>query len=290
MSEPTTQKIEELYRQIAAFNQERDHLNDEARNCAEKRDTIHEQIKTLRAEAKSLKEKRNATNQQVKELKSLREQARTEQKEKCVQLSKTKEKMSVLIEKKPPRHLRYIQKDIEAIDWKIQTTPLSVKEEKVLVDQVRTLEKQRVIHKRLLELKDTTMTMHTEERALATRAKLSNEKLVELAVQSQKFHEQMVNLLTEARNFKAEADTAHQEYVELRQKADEPHQKYVELLQQIESVKQEIQMNDKEQQAKRQLELREEVTKKAQEKMKRREKLTWDEFKLLTEQESTTEA
>jgi uncharacterized coiled-coil DUF342 family protein len=289
LSEPTTQKIEEFNRQLVALKQERNQLSNEARNWAEKRNAIHEQIKTLRREAKSLKEKRDATNQKVRELKSLREQSRTEQKEKRAQLSKTKEKMQVLLEKKPPRHLRDIQKDIETIDWKIQTTPLSVKEEKVLVDQVRTLEKQRVIQKRLQELKNTTMTMQSEERALATRAKLSHEKLEELAEQSQKFHEQMVNQLTMAQNLKIKADTAHQKYLELRQKANETHQKYVKLLQQIDSLRQEIQKKNEEQQAKRQQELLEEATKKAQEKMKRGQKLTWDEFKLLTEQEPATE-
>ena len=129
MLEPTAQKMEELNRQIAAIKQERDQLNNEAKKWAEK-NAIHEQIETLRAEAKSLREKRDATNQKVQELKSLREQSKTEQKEKRAQLSKTKEKMQVVIEKKPPRHLRDIQKDIEVIDWKIQTTPLSVKEER----------------------------------------------------------------------------------------------------------------------------------------------------------------
>jgi len=229
---------------------------------------------------------RDAANQKVHELKSLREQTKKEQKEKRAQISKTKEKILVLLEKKPSRQLRDIQKDIEDLEWKIQTTPLSVKEEKVLVDQVRILENQRVIHKQLQELKDTATTMQTEERALATRAKLSHEKLTEHAEQSQKFHEQMVDLQTRAQNLKTEADTAHQNYVELRQKANETHQKYVELLQQIRSLKQEIQKKDEEQQAKRQQQLREEATKKAQEKMKRGEKLPWEEFKLLTEQGS----
>jgi uncharacterized coiled-coil DUF342 family protein len=287
---PVTQKIEELNHQLAALKKELDQLNNEASNWAQKRNAIHEQIESLREEAKNLKEKRNSTNQKVQELKSLREKTKTDQKEKCAQLSKTEEKMRVLIEKKPPRHLCNIQKDIETIDWKIQTTPLSVKEEKVLVDQVRTLEKQRVIQKRLQELRDTKMIIQTEERTLAIRTKLSHEKLAELAEQSQKFHEQMVDRLNKAQNLKAEADTAHQKYMGLRQKANESHQKYVEVLQQIKFIKQEIQKKDKEQQAKRQQELRKEVTQKAQEKMSRGEKLTWDEFKLLTEQEPKTES
>ena len=58
----------------------------------------------------------------------------------------------------------------------------------------------------------------------------------------------------------------------------------MELMQQIKSLKQEIQQKEKEQQTKRQEQLREEAAKKALEKMKRGEKLTWEEFKILSEQ------
>jgi len=286
LSDPITQRIEELNRQLTALKEQRVQINNEARIWAEKRNAIHEQIKTLRAEAKGLGEKRDAINQKVLELKSLREQSRSQQKEKRVEISKTKEKMRVLLEKKPSRGLSAIQRDIEGLEWKIQTTPLSIKEEKVLVDQVRILENKRLIHKQLQELKDTLVTLQTEERALATRANLSHERLAELAEQSQKFHEQMIDLLTKAQNLKAGADTAHQKYVELRQKVNEIHRKHIELLHQINSLKQEIQKKDEEQQAKREQELREKAVEKAHEKVRRGEKLTWQEFKLLAEQGS----
>jgi len=284
LSESTTQKIEELKRQLAALKQERDQLNNEARSWAEKRNAIHQQIKTLGAEAKSLKEKRDATNQKVQELKGLREQTRNEQKEKRAQISKTKERMRVLQEKKPHCALSDIQKAIEEFEWKIQTTPLSVKEEKVLVDQVRILENQRVTHKQLKELKDALVELQTEEKALATKAKLHHERLIELADQGQRCHEQMLGLLTKSQDLRAEADAAHQKYVELRQKSNEIHQSYVEFLQRVKLLEQEIQKRDAEKQAVRQQELCVEATKKAQEKMRRGEKLTWEEFKLLIEQ------
>jgi uncharacterized coiled-coil DUF342 family protein len=287
--ESNTKKLDELNRQLAAIGKERDQLKNEARSWAEKRDALHEQMKTLRTEARGLKEKRDTINSQVNKLKSLREEAKTEQKEKRAQLLDAKEKMKALMDKEPRRSLHEIEKEIEAIDWKIQTTPIPVKEEKPLIDEVRNLEKQRAIHKRIQELRDTVIKMQTEERAFATRAELSHKKLTELAEQSQKFHEKMVNLLTKAQNLKAEADLAHLKYLEIRQRADETHQKYVETLNQIGSIKQEVQKRDKEEQAKRQGALREKIIKEAKEKMKRGEKLTWDEYKLLTEQEPTTE-
>jgi len=284
LSEPATLKIEELNRELNKLKQERDKLNSEARIWAEKRNAIHEQIRALRAEAKNLKEKRDGINQKVKELKGLREQAKSEQKEKRVQISKIKEKMRVVMKKKPSRPMVDIQKDIDSLEWKIQTTSIPVKEEKVLVDQIRILESQRAIHKQFQELKNKLVELQTEEKALATKAKLHHEALAKLAEQGQEFHKQMLELLTKAQNLKLEADVAHQKYVEFRQKANEVHQKFLELLKQTNSLKLEIKKKDEEQQAKKQQELREEVVKKAHEKMKRGEKLTWAEFQLLAEQ------
>jgi len=284
LSESTKLKIEELDRELNALKQERDKSNNEASAWAEKRNAIHDQIKTLRAEAKSLKDKRDDINQKVKELKGLREQARSEQKEKRAQILKVKEKMRVIMEKKPSRSLVDIQKEIESLEWKIQTTSMPVKEEQVLVDQVRILESQRAIHMQLQDLKNILVENQTQEKAWAIKAKLHHKTLAELAGQGQKFHEHMLESLTKAQNLKSEADAAHQRHVEFRQKANEAHQKFLKLLQQINSLKQEIQKKEEEQQAKRQRELREETTRKAHEKMKRGEKLTWEEFKLLAEQ------
>jgi uncharacterized coiled-coil DUF342 family protein len=284
LSESTARKIEELNRELNALEQERDKLNNEARTWAEKRNAIHEQIKALRVEAKLLKEKRDDLNQKVKELKVLREQAKSEQKEKRAQISKVKEKMRGVMEKKPSRPLVAIQKDIDSLEWKIQTTSMPVKEEKVFVDKIRILESQRAMHKQFQELKNTLVELQTEEKALATKAKLHHETLAELAEQSQEFHKQMFELLTKAQNLKSEADTAHQKHVEFQQKANEAHQKFLELLKQINSLKLEIKKKEEEQQAKKQQELREEAVKKAHEKMKHGEKLTWEEFQLLAEQ------
>jgi uncharacterized coiled-coil DUF342 family protein len=284
LSDSTTLKIDELNRELSALKQERNKLNSEARVWAEKRNAIHEQIKTLRAEAKHLKEKRDDLNQKVKELKVLREQAKSEQKEKRAQISKIKEKMQVIMKKKPSRPLVDIQKDIDSLEWKIQTTSMPMQEEKVFVDQIRILESQRAIHKQFQQLKNALVELQAEEKTLATKAKLHHQTLAELAEQGQGFHKQMLELLTKAQNLKSEADAAHQNHVEFRQKANEAHQKFLEILEQINSLKLEIRKKDEEQQAKKQQELREEAVKKAHEKMKRGEKLTWEEFQLLAEQ------
>jgi uncharacterized coiled-coil DUF342 family protein len=286
LTEDNAEKIEALNRESSALRQERDRLNGEAKAWAEKRNAINEQTRALRDEAKQLRDKRDDINQKVKELKSLREQAKNAQKEKRAEALKIKEKIRVATQKKPSQPLAEIQKEIESLEWRIQTTSIPVKEEKALVDQVRILESQRNVYKQFQGLRNTLIELQTRERALATQAKFYHKKLAELVEQGQEFHKHMLELLTKAQKLRADANAAHEKHVELRQKASETHRKLVGVLQKVDSLKQEIRKNEDARQTEKQRRLREEALRKAKEKMERGEKLAFEEFKLLTEQEA----
>jgi uncharacterized coiled-coil DUF342 family protein len=179
--------------------------------------------------------------------------------------------------------MRDIQREIENLEWKIQTTSLTVKEEELLIDQVRRLESQLLVQKQIKKSKDKLMELRTEGKALETEAKNYHEKLSALAQQSQKFHEEMLKTFNQARGLKVEADNAHQKYVEIKKQAQNLHQKCIELLGQIKTFRQELREKEEKEQAKRQRELRKELEERALEKLKRGEKLTWEEFKILAE-------
>ena len=283
MSESLEQRIGKLNQELASLKEERDKLNLEAKKWAEKRNSIHERIKKLRTEAASLKEKRDILNEKVQKLKSLREQAKTRRKEKHARISKSKEKITSLTERKPPPSMRSIQREIEKLEWKIQTTSLPVKEEEILISQVRQLEAQLLIHKQIKKSKEELMVLRTEEKVLETKVKTCHEKLSELAEQSQGFHEKMLENLNKTRSLKVEADSAHRKYIEIKQQAQNLHQKCAELLDTSKNFEKELREAEEKKQVKRQRELRKEVEERALEKLKRGEKLTWEEFKILAE-------
>lgn len=243
----------------------------------------------LQTEVQRLKQQRDETNLQVQVLKAKREKAKTQRKEKYEQIIKVREKIKTLAQNKPSTRLEDLGKEIQDLDWKIQTTSIPVKEEKTIVDRVRLLENQRAVYKQLQELTDKRLELQAEAKALETQAKLNHEKLSELAQQSQKFHEQLIEIIKNTKSLRQTADEAHQKHLEIRQKANQAHEKYVEIQQQIRVLKEEQAKREKEHHTKREQQLLEEATKKAQEKMKRGEKLTWQEFKLLTEHEEATE-
>jgi phosphoserine phosphatase len=197
--------------------------------------------------------------------------------------------MKPLGERQQPVRYWDLEKRIQGLEWKIQTSSLSLQEEKELVEQVRVLETQRVSMKKLRDLGDSLTELQTETKALGTQAKLRHDELSEIANQSQKFHKQIIDLSSKIKSLRQSADEAHQKYIEYRQQADHIHKKYVGTQQQIRALKEDQERKEKQRHAEKEQALRIETTAKIREKMKRGERLTLEEFKLLSEQEEPTE-
>jgi uncharacterized coiled-coil DUF342 family protein len=176
-----------------------------------------------------------------------------------------------------------VEREIEEIDWKIQTSSLPVKEEQTLVNRVKQLEAQLVVQKQTRKLKQKLAELRTEERSLRAEAETLHGKLSELAEQSQKFHEQMLEVLDRARKLQAEADEVHQKYVETKQQAQKLHQKCSELAEKIRTIERDLKEKADKKQAERQSETQKELEKRALAKLKRGEKLLWEEFQILAE-------
>ncbi len=71
--------------------------------------------------------------------------------------------------------------------------------------------------------------------------------------------------------------------METKQQAQQDHQKFVELIEQIKTIQQELKETSDKKLAERQSELQKELEERALLKLKRGEKLLWDEFQILAE-------
>ena len=276
-------EIERLNQELIPLKDERNKLNLEAKKWVDKRNALHNEVRSLRKEAAKVKEKRDALNEQVQELKKLRDEVKIRRKERRDRISELREKLRGLIEKRTVRNLQAIEREIEKIDWKIQTTSLPIKEEEKLINQIRQLEAQLSAQKKIKKVKEELLELRSKEKNLGIEAKTLHEKLSELAEQSQKFHEQMLETLDKARRLQVEADDAHQKSVETKQQAQKLHQKCVELLEKIRAFQRELKETADKRQVERQSELQKELEERALAKLKRGEKLMWEEFKILAE-------
>ncbi len=283
MSESPKDKIERLNQELIPLKDEQNRLNLEAKKWADKRNVLHEKINSLRKEASNIKEKRDALNEQVQELKKLRDEAKTRRKQRKDKISELKEKLGRMTEKRPPQNLQAIEREIEKIDWKIQTTSLPVKEEEQLINQVRQLEAQLSSQRQIKKVKEELWELRSKEKNLGIEAKALHEKLSELAEQSQKFHEQMLETLDKTRKLQVEADDFHQKHMKTKQQSQNLHQKCVEVLGKIRTFEGELKESADKKKAERQSELQKELEERALAKLKRGEKLMWEEFRILAE-------
>jgi uncharacterized coiled-coil DUF342 family protein len=276
-------KIEELNQKLAVLKEQRSNLFAEAKELAVKRDKLNDEFKRLRVEAQELKKAMDEINARVKELKQQRSQIKAEVAKKATELKSLQSEIKVLMAKKPQRSFGVLQKEVEAIEWKIQTTPLTLQEEKQLVEKVKQLEAQLNVHRRIEQLSRKKLELTTELKALEARAKDLRERMVSEAEKSQQIHKEMIKKLEEAKKLKTEADSLHKLFLQAKEKLRPVKEEIDKILEEIKRLKEEMAAEAEEEKRKSEENLLESVAKNALEKLKRGEKLTWEEFKILTE-------
>ncbi|MEM2091721.1 MAG: hypothetical protein QXR59_00340, partial [Candidatus Bathyarchaeia archaeon] len=110
------------------------------------------------------------------------------------------------------------------------------------------------------------------------------ERVSEAAAKSQSFHEKMIECLKRADELRAEADKIHEKYRAVKERANTIRLRYRELLNQISDIKRLIREEEDRKRAEAISALKEKISREALEKLKRGEKISFDEFKILAEQ------
>ena len=263
---------------------ERDSLNGEARDWAEKRDNLHEEMQKLRLDARGFRDKRDELNAEIQLQKTVKEERREKRAEAIKQLKSQRQKITAAPASRAGRNSKSLEAEIAEIDWKIQTEPHSMDEEKRLVEQVRALEVQLQAHRKVDRARGKISGLGTEAQTLKEDIKTDSDKIRELAEQSQRFHGKMVGCLEKIKALKTEADENHKKYVEAREKAKGCHAKFVEKLEQIKTLRAAVRRKEEDEKAKQEADLKRKVEDEALSKLKQGKKLSFDEFKILAEQ------
>lgn len=289
MTQEKTQKVEELQRRITVLEEEKEKQSTEARKWAEKRDRLNEKVKNLSIEIRRLKNERDGMNHEVQNLKQLREETKTVIYEKIGELRELSQQVRILIQQKPSKNIQTLQKKMEEIEWKIQTTSLSLEEERQLVDQVQKLGAEITILEKLDSLDQKKKKVQTELEAAKVSNQSYHNKLMEKAQKSQEFHNKIGEKIDEAKKVRAEADEMHRNYVQTRQN-NEPIQKEIaDISNKIELLRKEIHRDEEKERKMVKKSLRKKLEEQARKKIKGGEKLTWNEFKILSEKDETTQ-
>ena len=278
-----TQKIEEINQKLSALKEQNARLNFEMKGWIEKRDKLNQQFRDLKSEILELKSERDKLNEKVKELKQQRDDARGRSQEIVAEMRKLSQKIIELNRRKPSKAYHTLQKEFEDIEWKIQTTSLGLQEEKKLVEQVKQLETELKIYKKLDQLKQKIVVLKAELKTLETEANVCHEKLTDIAQKSQGVHAKMLTKIDESNKIKIEADSSHTFYLQTKTKAKPIREEIMALSNQMKRIEKEIREKNEREKKRTEQALRKKLETHAEQKLKRGEKLTWNEFQLLAE-------
>jgi len=284
-----TRLIKELDLKLASTRDEYDSLHNSASESAEKRNKLNEKFGGLRDEIQHLKCERDQINDKVRELKERRNNIAAGVKEKILQISELNEKSRSVAKKRPRRSHEDLQEEVESIDWEIQTTSHTLEEDKELVGKVKELEDELSVHRKLERLRKTVNGLRTEITELKAESQHCHQALIAQAKKSQETHAKMLAKVQEAKNAKTEADAFHKQFLDAKEKAKPIEDQIVNITREIRQLKGEIHHEEEQEKKQNENELRQTLEEKAREKLKRGEKLSWQEFQLLFEKGITTQ-
>lgn len=213
-----SKQIDELRSQIAVLKDQVNKADGEAKKLVERRDQLNGQVAKIELEIRDIKKQRDIINKKVHTLKLQRDRVRVKIKPIIDEVQAINEKKAELKKRVPHIRQKDIQKEIDKIDWKIQTETLDLQEEKRLIGEIKLLETQ-LSGYRKIEKENKKITEHLQERkALDAQAESFHKELSELAKKGQDLHENMIVKIAEVKKVKEEADTSHKGFIENKEK------------------------------------------------------------------------
>lgn len=283
------QEIGELQNKASALEEQIHKVSTEARSYAGKRDKLNGFIRNLQVEIQKLRSRRDQLNAKVKELKQKREESKAETHEKTNEIQKLNQQVKVVKRRRPSRKLGILQKELEETEWEIQTTHLTLQEEKELVEHVRRLEDQISIHRKFQTLHQKILELQNELGHIRARNKNCHERLIETAQRSQETHKKMIEKIVKMKEYVTEADRLQQSFRQIQEKKIRMQLEVTKILDKIRLLKGEIRKEEEKAKEENEAALKRELKEKAREKLTRGEKLSWQEFQLLAEKGKATQ-
>ena len=279
----------DLNEKLAPLSEQKNLLDDQMNDLAVKRETLNGKFRNLRDEITQLRSDRNEINDKVRELKQERSKLTAKMKEKIEEIRKLCQDRKELSGRRPSRSHLSLQEEIDSIDWEIQTTPHTLEEDKELVGKVKQLEVQLDIHRKYEHLNQRICNLRAEITRLKTDSESCHQVLITKARVSQEKHARMLARIEEGKKIRAQADDMHKRFLEAKQKAMLVEERLANVSNEIKQLKGEIREEQQKERKHDEDALRQSLEEKAREKLKRGEKLSWQEFQLLSEKGVTAQ-
>ena len=315
IKEQYTTHRQEIIQQLQKLREDVNNSNVQIANCIERRNQLNEEAKKAREEIAGLKAERDEINEKVKLLKAQRDAIRAHSDPITEQIAAARGKISELKKNLPRESQRDLQEEHDAIEWKISTTSLDLQEEKRLIENVKQLEILLSGYKKIDAQNKKIKAFLVQRKGFDEQADVLHKELTDLAAKSQEIHSKMIEKVNAMKVSRAQADSQHQLYVKTKEETiPQIYEKIGQLIGQLNIVKasmakeakaeyearasaraafekaneEKAQANKEKAQANKEKEqaIKEKLGAEARDKLKKGEKLSWDEFQLMMGDES----
>jgi len=247
----------------------------------EKRDKLNLQARTSRQEIADLKKERDALNGSVKKLKQQRDETRTSIQPYIEEIKTHSQKIRELKEKRSGENRHVLQKELDAIEWKIATTSLDLQEEKRLIENVRHLEIQLFVYKKMDAHSKRISEIKGELQVFQDKADAFHKELTENAQKSQELHAKMQLKFAEMGKIRDDATDLHVQYLLAKEKLNLLHDQVTRLMEQGRRLQETVREETEKSKKSKEQEIKEKLGSQARDKLQRGEKLNWQEFQLM---------
>jgi len=302
LTEKNQSQIANINRQIDKLKEQTRETNAQIKKFIEKRDQLHDKARKTSEEVNLLKKERDALNEQVKLLKQQRNAVRVNVTPLLEEVKTLNEKIDALKKHLPRIGQRELQKELDAIEWKIATTTLDLHEEKQLIENVKELEIQLKSYKKIDLQHKKIKELIAHRKTFDSQADVYHKELTEIAQKSQELHKIIIEKVESIKKDRAEAELLHQSFLKAKEQNNHTYDQIRELISQNAdirgSIKEHYQTRRVEAEAKRKAEeerikqeltdravkeqaIKEKIGSEAREKLNRGEKVSWDEFQLM---------
>lgn len=180
------------------------------------------------------------------------------------------------------------QNRVDDLDWKIQTNPTNIEEEKRITSEIKKL--QIIIEKysRVEANNKGIQLLYAEVDDLRKEIEMIGEQIKNAVNGSQIHHKEMIQRFQESNELKNHSDNSHRAFLGVKKKADDIRKKLSdkqEMLSKLEYELRKLNSIDKEVKSEKEEKRVSNIVTRTQRKIKDGEKVTFDEFKLLLERD-----
>ena len=279
------EKLTQAKNEVTILKGKLNQINKQKENWLKKKDEINKEISSKIGEIKGSKHKRNDLTSQVKNLKKTRNDLNKQINEKINEIKKLKDDYKSACEKHnvqgDPAKLK---KDIESLEFKIETEPMKFDKEQKLRKEIKGLKKQYAELSAVTGVWDNVRKKSKDIDVLKKEANQIHKKVQDMAKMSQGHHEELIGESKEIDDMKKAEEEAYQKFFEYKKQFSDINDELKKKLDELKTIKDTLDHNkvelddlkkDKDTKAFKEKE------KKVQEKVKKKAKLTTEDLLVL---------